>query len=95
MTLIKSICDNCSAKNCLWRAETESLDPPVMGCKDFKKKMTNADKYFRKATDEKIALFIHNTEAVAFDLSQANIGKKALSVEEWLDWLKQEAKDDG
>ena len=54
--------------------------------------MTNADK-IRAMSDEELALFIHNTEAVAFDISQADIGATALSVEAWLDWLKQEVEE--
>ena len=51
--------------------------------------MTNADK-IRAMTDEELALFIHNTEAVAFNISRADIWVTASSVEAWLDWLKQE-----
>ena len=56
--------------------------------------MTKADE-IRQMTDEELAFFIHNTEAVAFDISRADIWVTASSVEAWLDWLKQEVSDNG
>ena len=32
---VKSICDKCSVKDCVWRAPSGGLDPPVMDCKSF------------------------------------------------------------
>lgn len=47
---------------------------------------TNADR-IRSMTDEELALFIHNAEAQAIDTEIAS------TVEGWLDWLKQEARE--
>ena len=52
------------------------------------KNETNADKYFRNATDEEIAKWIHrhdcHTNLYGYDNEEAI-----------LDWLKQEAESDG
>lgn len=47
-------------------------------------KLSNADR-IRSMTDEKLALFIHNAEAQAAETELVSY------VNEWLDWLKQEA----
>lgn len=47
---------------------------------------TNSDR-IRAMTDEELALFIHNAEAQAAETELVSY------VNEWLDWLKQEAKD--
>lgn len=87
----KSICDNCTVKGCLWKAETGTLDPPIMDCEYFERKITNADK-IRAMSDEELALYIHDIEATCIVIGQADIGE-ALTVEEWLDWLKQEVEE--
>lgn len=56
--------------------------------------MTNADK-IRAMADEELALGIHNLEAQSIAIGEAKIGAEALSVKEWLDWLKQEVPDNG
>lgn len=56
-------------------------------------KMTNADK-IREMTDEELALYINDIETTCIAIGQADIGE-ALTVEEWLDWLKQEVSDNG
>ena len=47
---------------------------------------TNADR-IRSMTDEELALFIHNAEAQAAETELVSY------VNEWLDWLKEEAKE--
>ena len=85
---MKSIRDNCINKACVWRAETDSSDPPVMDCPHFAKKpMTNADR-IRAMTDEELAnLLTHYDDWTDdADLHEVEIYKR------WLDWLKQEAE---
>lgn len=90
---MKSICDNCINKACVWRAETDSSDPPVMDCPHFAKKpMTNADK-IRAMTDEELAMFIKDTVVTEFRY-HGLIGIFE-SGGYWLDWLKQEVTDNG
>ena len=55
--------------------------------------MTNAEK-IRAMTNEELALYIHDIEATCIAIGQADIAE-ALTVEEWLDWLKQEVSDNG
>lgn len=52
------------------------------------KPVTNADR-IRAMSDEELALFIHNVEAQAAETELVSY------VNEWLDWLKQEAVSDG
>ena len=54
--------------------------------KQKQKPITNADR-IRSMTDEELALYLHNCEAQAAYIGNAD--SKAL----WLDWLKQEAKE--
>ncbi len=49
------------------------------------KPITNADR-IRAMSDEELALFIHNVEAQAADTGRAD------TVENWLEWLRQEAE---
>ena len=56
-------------------------------CGLFKQKpQTNADR-IRAMTDEELALFIHNVEAQAAETELVSY------VNEWFDWLKQEASN--
>lgn len=79
--MTKSLCDSCVNKNCRWRAETVSNDPPVMNCTDFKTKITNADK-IRNMTDEELAEYLHSLEWGRFPLTKL----------QWLEWLKKEVE---
>ena len=56
-----------------------------------KRIITNADR-IRSMTDEELALGIHNIESQSIDIGRADVGE-ALSVNEWLDWLKQEVEE--
>lgn len=62
-------------------------EPPTMKSAEPIKPMTNADKYFRNATDEEIAKWIHRHDChinlYGYDHEEAI-----------LDWLKQEVRDD-
>lgn len=96
---MKSICDNCINKACVWRAETDSPDPPVMDCPHFAKKpMTNADK-IRTMTDEELARFTTSIQADVLEKAGKALGYPGTLVKDsdiadsevrWLDWLKQE-----
>lgn len=63
-------------------------EPPTIKSAEPIKPMTNADKYFRNATDEEIAKWIHrhdcHTNLYGYDNEEAI-----------LDWLKQEVESDG
>ena len=75
--------------------------PPYLDYPKERKKQTNADKYFRNATDEEIAELMTKTGsefncfpgATTADCEKAgswwNGCKKC-----WLDWLKQEVESD-
>ena len=85
--MTKSLCDSCANKNCRWRSETVSNDPPVMDCLDFKKSITNADK-IRSMTDEELALTI----MCPFDTDpELCNGYAPTCYDCTLDWLKKEA----
>ena len=88
--MAKSICDNCSAKNCLWRAETGSIDPPVMDCENFNKMVTYAEK-IRSMTDEELADWLYNHDYCPY--CESYYGNKDREVDckaVILEWLKKE-----
>lgn len=96
MALPKSTCDNCINTECLWRAPTGGLDPPVMVCPSkIEKPKTNAD-HIRAMTDEELAVICEDgcpphhecppTEQVKMALKNVCQGC-------WLEWLKEEAKE--
>lgn len=97
--MTKSLCDSCVNKNCRWRAETVSNDPPVMDCTDFKTKITNADK-IRAMTDEELATLFTKVMAGNSGLRLDGIwpekgmeeNKRYFTRLNWLDWLKKEAE---
>lgn len=90
---------SCRCKNKGWCAKDYNPEPDDYECFE---PMTNADKYFRNATDEEIAELMTKTEsefncfpgATNADCEKAgfwwNGCKKC-----WLDWLKQEVESDG
>ena len=53
----------------------------------IEKKQTNADKYFRNATDEELACFLNRIETDGMIY-----GPKGKA--HWLNWLKQEVESD-
>lgn len=73
-------CEMCGEwPDCPWKT-----DPEIM-CGEFHPKpITNADR-IRAMADEELARFIRD------QIIDRNIG---IPSETWLDWLKQEAKDD-
>ena len=78
-----SICDDCLNAECVWRAPSWGIDPPVMDCPDKKAPpVTHYDLLIRK-TPEELAEWIRD------QIIDRNIG---IPSETWLDWLKQEAK---
>ena len=97
--MTKSLCDSCVNKNCRWRAETVSNDPPVMDCTDFKTKITNADK-IRAMTDEELATLFTKVmvgnSGVRLDGIWQEKGmeenQRYFTRLNWLDWLKKEAE---
>ena len=97
---MKSMCDNCIHKNCNWRSETDSLDPPIKMCANFiKKPMTNADK-IRAMTDEELAILFTKVMAGNSGVRLDGIWQEKGMEENqryftrlnWLDWLKKEAE---
>lgn len=65
--------------------------------------MTNADKFFRNATDEQIARFMAASQAEVLEKAGRAVGYPGILVKSadiaesersWSDWLKQEASDD-
>ena len=66
--------------------------PPYLDHPKERKKQTNADKYFRNATDEELLDFVLNKNhwcCHPFEACGSLICRKC-----WLDWLKQEVSDD-
>lgn len=49
--------------------------------------MTNADKYFRQASDEELSLRLDAIHSHWFPFA------KIWEIKDWLDWLKQEVKE--
>jgi hypothetical protein len=71
-------------------------DPPITTCYKFKKKLlTNADR-IRSMTDEELASFAHDHSCIYCPMDdcdgRVNIGRDAC-YKRWLDWLKQEVKN--
>lgn len=64
----------------------------------IEKKQTNADKYFRNATDEELAHFVKRFSDCAFCPAFSTTCKSINfdnCEDAWLDWLKQEVESDG
>ena len=55
--------------------------------------MTNADKYFRNATDEQIAKFFEHGDEAGCHYQKGGCPVGISCRKCWLDWLKQEAED--
>jgi hypothetical protein len=51
--------------------------------------MTNADKYFRNATDEELSVMLYKIATHWFPFAII------WEIKEWFDWLKQEVTDNG
>jgi len=87
-------CATCAANNyytttvTITRVPTEKDYPPYLDYPKERKKQTNADKYFRNATDEELAERLENIDT-AFEPNTI------VSQRGWLDWLKQEVESDG
>ena len=79
----------CTGLNC--PMQDGKVDPATCKaadtCKWATKPLTNADKYFRQATDEKLANKLYSIHINNFPFWGQ------WTVEQWLDWLKQEVKD--
>lgn len=62
-------------------------------------KQTNADKYFRNATDEELAhLFVQISlwrKPATYTVDGFCLDNGVVKEKEWLEWLKQEVKNDG
>lgn len=96
------LCSKCTHESYCDMAQFGQQEPPITACYCFKEKQqTNADKYFRNATDEEIAELMTKTGsefncfpgATTADCEKAGLwwdGCKKC----WLDWLKLEVDDD-
>ena len=85
----ESICLKCGHKSiCATGVHQPSENVTVIGCSRFeqKKPQTNADR-IRSMTDEELAKKISGIEQFALTVDGA------WPPEQWLDWLKQEAKE--
>ena len=82
-----SLCENCADKMCYGYSRS------ISECKDFIPQ-TNADR-IRAMTDEEMADFLGNIDC-GFDgcFFPKNRCGKGLCSQCWLNWLKQEVKDD-
>jgi hypothetical protein len=84
-------CTTCAVNNCYTTNGTITLVkdyPPYLDYPKERKKQTNADKFFRNATDEELAERLENIDT-AFEPNTI------VSQRGWLDWLKQEVESDG
>jgi len=70
--------------------------PPYLDYPKERKKQTNADKYFRNATDEELARFQskHIPRNCPHSVCK-HTEDSASCCDCWLDWLKQEADSNG
>lgn len=92
MAIPKSVCDNCVNVECLWRAPTGGNDPPIMFCPDkIEKSQTNAE-HIRSMSDEELAVFASDLGCHP-SASLKTCRGVGHCPECWLDWLKQEVKD--
>ena len=88
----KSICDDCS-KDCVWRAPSNGLDPPVINCREFvPKPITNYHRLISK-TPEELAEWLVFVEQRILEL-QPMLERPALYAD-WLNWLRQESESGG
>ena len=72
-------------------------EPPTIKSAEPIKPMTNADKHFRHATDEELALFLKRFSDCAF-CPAFSTKCKSINFDNceyaWIDWLKQEVESD-
>lgn len=74
---------------------TEKDYPPYLDHPKERKKQTNADRYFRNATDEEIASFLAAVNNHRQWSEQTLMQDLDADYAYYLDWLKQEAESDG
>ena len=92
-----SICDDCLNAECVWRAPSWGIDPPVMDCPDKKvPPTTNADRV-RSMTDEELAKWLDYEYGRCEWCNIDKIGTDDCSDVDCtaciLDWLKEEYKE--
>jgi len=91
------ICSNCAHANDCVMFQFGQQEPQITACYKFKEKQqTNADKYFRNATDEELAEFIANStscETCVVRKGGSDDCQNTNCSTAWLDWLKQEVSD--
>lgn len=88
------ICSKCTHENYCDMAQFGQQEPPIATCYKFKKKQqTNADKYFRNATDEELLQFLNDADACLYDDADVCEKWNGACDKCWLDWLKQEVDD--
>lgn len=69
--------------------------PPYLDYPKERKKQTNADKYFRNATDEELAEWMLKfAEQIAKQATDNYVMEDSFA-KDALDWLKQEVESDG
>lgn len=86
----KSICDNCS-QDCVWRAPSNGLDPPVMNCREFvPKPITNYESLVSKSPEE-MAEFL----TLIMLGEEPHVPFICATVDKWLNWLRQETESGG
>lgn len=96
------ICKKCAHENYCDMAQFGGHVPPIMACPKFKEKsQTNADR-IRAMTDEELAKLFDSwiqdcdCNDVPCHKSCEENNEKSVSgcINHWLDWLKEEAKDE-
>ena len=90
-----SICSKCTHKNDCNMAEFGEVDSRITYCYKFKQypQHTNADKYFRNATDEELAEFIANSTSCETCVVRKGGSDECQNTNcstAWLEWLKKE-----
>lgn len=92
------ICSKCTHESYCDMIQFGRYDPPITSCYKFKKKhQTNADKYFRNATDDELAEFIANSTSCETCVVRRGGSDECQNTNcstAWLDWLKLEVDDD-
>ena len=91
-----SVCDDCLNAECVWRAPSWGIDPPVMDCPEKKTPpVTNYASIIRKTPGE-LAEWIMSIEPAAcpFRDDHGDDCRFSHCAQCWLDWMKEEVQNE-
>lgn len=86
----KSICDDCINTECVWRAPSWGVDPPVMDCLDKKTPPTTNYNRLISKTPEELAEWIESIEPAACPWrdDHGDDCRFTHCLDCWINWLK-------